>query len=525
MVVKSNIENTPFLKILPAVVVGILVGEVVDIGVWLVAGATLLTIIVAYLVRKNKIAGSLYTILAIALTAMTAREFDNHTPHIPHGRPLRIRAEVLDNPVTTSGGYLRCSVYADLWQEADGGEWQKGGDKLTIITPKPALGNQSREHSDNSTYHPQIGDLLTPGTTFVATLELGPIGGEGYEEYGRLMSRRGYSASSFVPASAEVIVIEPTRHPTLRVMGARWQLAAAKRLERLNLSGEAMATAKAMTIGMRSEIPNSLREEYSASGSSHLLAVSGLHVGIVALIINSVLYLLPLIRGGHRARNLIAIIAIWGYALLTGLSPATTRAAFMFSGAQLAYAASLKRSPMNILLATATIMLLINPDNLFDISFLLSFVAVLGIALLYGPLYRFGSSRIGLLNTIWGMIAIGIAASLATAPLIAHSFGRLPIIGTLIAPVVVVTAYLTILLTLIWIAIPWSGWAGVMSGAIEWVAGLQNSLVELSAAKWWGAIEVELPLWALLTIYSVALVAIVLYQKREKQAKREFTIS
>ncbi len=543
MAVETNIENTPFLKILPAVVTGIIVGEVVEVVVWVALVATLVAIVAAYLLRKRALWGSIYTLLALMLTALTATQLDNHKSHIPHGRQLRITAEVLDNPVTTSGGYLRYSIYADRWQEAEGGEWRRGGDKIVVITPpqvtkpitenSPSPDNQpptgNNQISQGSTRASSQGSLPTPptlgpGSRFVTTVELGPIGGEGFEGYAKLMSRRGYTASTFLPAEAEVLPIPPARIPTLRVIGARWQAAAAERLERLDIEPEAMATAKAMTIGMRSGISPSLRDEYSASGSSHLLAVSGLHVGIVALIINSLLYLLPLIRGGHQARNLIAIVAIWGYALLTGLSPATTRAAAMFSGAQIAYAASLKRSPMNILLATATIMLLLNPDNLFDISFLLSFAAVVGIALLYEPIYRIGASRIGALNLLWGMIAVGLAATLATAPLIAHTFGRLPIIGTLIAPAVVATAYLTILITLLWIAIPSGGWARMMGVAIEWVAGLQNRLVELSAIKWWASAEVELTAWGVVVIYIVALGAIIIYRKRRKPAKRKLYI-
>src|SRR5699024_10392366 len=102
--------------------------------------------------------------------------------------------------------------------------------------------------------------------------------------------------------------------------------------------------------------------DYGTTGASHLLAVSGLHVGIVAMLVNLLLWLLPAFRYGHVVKNAAAITVIGLYTLLTGLSPSAVRAALMFSGAQLALAASRRGNSANILLATASVMLLIRPD-------------------------------------------------------------------------------------------------------------------------------------------------------------------
>lgn len=134
-----------------------------------------------------------------------------------------------------------------------------------------------------------------------------------------------------------------------------------------------------MTAGDRRSLSPALRAAYSRSGTSHLLAVSGLHVGIVFLLANLLLWWLPLFRHGHILRNIAVILLIWLYAATTGFPPSVVRAALMFSVLQFALASSSEYVGMNTLAGVAFVMLLFHPDYLFDISFQLSFIAVAGI--------------------------------------------------------------------------------------------------------------------------------------------------
>ena len=243
------------------------------------------------------------------------------------------------------------------------------------------------------------------------------------------------------------------------------------------------------------------------------MAVSGLHIGIIALLINTLLLPLPLIRGGHRARNIIAIALIWLYTLLTGAAPSAVRSAVMFSGAQIAYSGSMSRNPINILCGTAAIMLLANPNNLFDLSFQLSFLAVMGIALFYNRLYRLGKSNIKITNTLWRLTAVAIAATIATAPITSHVFGQIPLAGAFISPYVVITAYVCVAISVIWIVLP----LGFIAEGIRWVittiAYLQDRIVEFSADKWWIAADVAIPLMPTITTYLFSFAGIILHQQ------------
>jgi competence protein ComEC len=269
-----------------------------------------------------------------------------------------------------------------------------------------------------------------------------------------------------------------------------------------------------MTTGDRVGITTELRRAYSHTGASHLLAVSGLHVGIIFLIINMLLYLLPLAPRGHIAKNIVAIVAIWLYAALTGLSPSATRAAFMFTGAQLALASSQARNSANIMSGTALVMLAVKPGLLFDISFQLSFIAVAAIMAWFSPLYRLVRSRFRLLNALWATLLIGLVASTATMPLVSHTFGVFSPAGIVLNPLVITTAHLVIGLSLLWILVP----APVLEPVFRWLVGgpawLQNRVVESVAGVPGAAVEWTMPLWLVFIFYTaIAILTVWFYSK------------
>jgi competence protein ComEC len=218
------------------------------------------------------------------------------------------------------------------------------------------------------------------------------------------------------------------------------------------------------------------------------------------------LYLLPLARRGHIAKNILAVVAIWFYAALTGLSPSATRAAFMFTGAQVALASSRTRSGTNIMCATAVVMLAVKPGLVFDISFQLSFVAVAGIMAWFPVLYRLVASRWRLLNALWGTLLVGAVASVATMPLVSYTFGVFSPVGIVLNPLVITTAYLTVGGSLLWIALPVGWLAGLFRWVVAGPAWLQNRVVELVAGVPGAAVEWTMPLWAVFAVYGAMII-------------------
>ncbi|MFQ7503233.1 MAG: ComEC/Rec2 family competence protein, partial [Alistipes finegoldii] len=148
---------------------------------------------------------------------------------------------------------------------------------------------------------------------------------------------------------------------------------------RLRIPGDAGAVCRAMVTGDRSGITQELRTVYSRSGLSHLLAVSGLHTGIVFALVNLMLWWLPLLHRGHLVRNLLATVCIWLFVAAAGFSPSAVRAAVMCTMLQFALASASEYVALNALAAAGFGMLLWNPAWLGDISFQLSFIAVAAI--------------------------------------------------------------------------------------------------------------------------------------------------
>lgn len=219
-----------------------------------------------------------------------------------------------------------------------------------------------------------------------------------------------------------------------------------------HLSSQEKAIISAMTLGDKNSINQDTRHAFSASGASHILAISGLHIGII-------FQLFLLLSGGKKRRRLfsipISIIAIWSYVFFIGLPSSAVRAASMISIYCFVLLTRRNSKPLGNLALTAIVMLTINPLNLFDISFQLSFAAVLSILLLYKPIYQILPIRLTRCLPIrwaWAMVAVSTAAQISTMPLICYYFGNIScysVLSSFVAiPAATIIIYVSMLLLL-----------------------------------------------------------------------------
>ena len=356
------------------------------------------------------------------------------------------------------------------------------------------------------------GDSLTKfkaGDRLLLTTPIRPFRAD-RKQYAQLMQHRGFIGSISINQNT-IYEYSPAERRTLHDR-------AVSRLQGAMAEGDARAVVLAMTTGERSEISSELRQNYSASGASHLLAVSGLHIGIAFMLINILLLPMVLLRYGNIARSILAVAMIWLYVWLCGMSPSAVRAAIMFSLLQFSLSSLREYTSVNILAGTAFVMLAFNSHLLFDISFQLSFIAVAGIILWAMPLYRVCATRFRLLNSIVGVMLVGIASTLATLPLVANTFSIVSLVGILINPVVILLANIVVLAGVVAIALPFT--AIIAEYAAEW----QNSVVEWAASLPYGHFIMTIPEWAMWLIYGVFLVITLLLwllPKREKTPKIE----
>lgn len=265
--------------------------------------------------------------------------------------------------------------------------------------------------------------------------------------------------------------------------------AASDRIRRLGLSADSEALALAMAVGDQTELTAERRAPYNRTGTAHVLAVSGLHVGMVFLYANALLCWLTLLHRGHLLRNIAAILFIWLFAVTAGLSPGTVRAAMMFSALQLALATTSNYTSANVLAAAAFCMLLWRPSYLFHLGFQLSFLSVAAILFWGLPIHRRLRTRWSLLNGASGMILVGLAASIATTPLVSHVFGTIPLAGIIANPPVILLTYGVVGISLIWTIIPWPPLGIVIRPLLETLLSLQDGLVSAVAASPHAAVE------------------------------------
>lgn len=264
--------------------------------------------------------------------------------------------------------------------------------------------------------------------------------------------------------------------------------------------------SQATLLGLRSTLPTELRGDLADTGTTHLIAISGLHVGIIVGIVSA--FSLALLGRQRRLMVfLIPLLVIWGYALLTGFAPPVLRAAIMGSLFLWAMYLGRQRSALPVLAAAAAVMVAVDPGVLYEVSFQLSFLAMAGLILL-APWFRAGGLTLvsrasppeGVLAELivlaTNAIAISLAAILATLPIIAFNFHQIPLVGlpaTLVIlpvlPLVLVTSLTVAFAGLFssalaqalgWLAWPWLTY---MAGAVELFAWIPPLSVDAGPAS------------------------------------------
>ncbi len=191
-------------------------------------------------------------------------------------------------------------------------------------------------------------------------------------------------------------------------------------------SAETRGLIGAMLLGDRAELSDSLYTSYRDTGVVHILAISGLHVVLIFGIIYYLLYPLRWLIGNNRTRILISLLIIWGFAFYVELVPSVFRASLMLS---IYYFSGLLHRPRNIyhsLSLAGCILLLLNPNHLFGVGFLLSFSAVFFIAWLYPAFDYMWKGKNRVLRRIYELCATTTAAQLGTMPLTVYSFHQFP---------------------------------------------------------------------------------------------------
>lgn len=300
-------------------------------------------------------------------------------------------------------------------------------------------------------------------------------------DYGDYLLRKGISGTGLVYAGNWYRAGKP-RWLTFSQRARVCQQKVVEVYRSWGLDEEVQAVIAALTIGDKSDLSTDLKNVYSAAGASHVLALSGLHVGILSGFLFLVFY--PLTywkRYGRMVRMLLVVTLLWGFAFISGLSSSVMRAVVMFSLYAFASCCSEERfSGIHSLALAAFLMLLYNPFFLFDLSFQLSFAAVASILAFYPLCTRGVVIQNRLFRYLFNLLCLSVSAQVGTLPFVLLYFGTFPTYFLLANLIVSPLAACILVLTLMALAlssVPWLG-SGVVV-LLDWSTSFLNGAMRM----------------------------------------------
>jgi competence protein ComEC len=414
------LRENPIVRLLIPFVVGILAYVSFNPGISVVFLVTLLIlgfIIIYSLTQRYSFYNQWITSLVIAcvmvlagMGAVALRDYLMNHRHFASGIERDslwlARIEDYGQEKARSVKYV-----AEIIAGQDGQQWRPYAGKLLIYLEK-----------DSASVLLQPGDKILFYATPLTIPGPALPGGFNYREY---LARRGIYYQLYLKNSAWKKV-SFSESFSLRQTAAQWRGKLLGVMKKYGLEGQEYAVASAMLLGYSSVLDSETRQIYSGSGAMHVLCVSGLHVGIIYMFVGVLLTPLLRLKKGKLLRSVICIVIIWFYAMLTGLSASVIRAATMFSFLSIGQMAGRRTGIYNTLAASAFFILLFNLYLLFEIGFQLSYLAVLGIVSIQPGLYHLLNIKNKILDKVWALLSVSIAAQLATGPMATFYFHQFP---------------------------------------------------------------------------------------------------
>lgn len=335
-------------------------------------------------------------------TGMVTRPID---PGLPEGDQVMIRGEVLEEPYPGKRNWV-VEMKLTMLVSSDKSYYTRTNLKVYMEMPVDSI-------------------LPAAGETwqlYGQLLSIRNSGNPGEPDYEAIMQRKNCWYRFFVHSGyPEILRVEDHPKNNIRASSIRKTIS-----DNWNGETEAVSLLKAVCLGDRSGLTDDMRQSYSAAGGMHLLAVSGLHVGLIWWVLqHSLAWMVRLLRK-ELYRALTIIVLLWFYAYITGFSSSVSRSVTMFTFFTMARMIDQRTHPVNGILVSAFVLLLINPGKLLDVGFQLSYAAIMGIVTLFPMLRSLLKVKNRFLKWIWEATMVSLAAQLSTAPLVVYYFHQLP---------------------------------------------------------------------------------------------------
>ena len=270
------------------------------------------------------------------------------------------------------------------------------------------------------------------------------------------------------------------------------------------LNTEASALCRALCLADKTELSQNVKKDFSRAGASHILAVSGMHVGIIFTAISSLLSLISKSRKFKLLSGIFSIIFLWFYAFICGLQPSIVRACTMFSVPIIGKLLKRDSSSFNSLLFTAFCMLVYDYTYLFNLGFQLSFLAVAGILLFQKRIFNIFQLKNKILIWIWSLTSVSIAAQITTLPLTIYYFHNIPVFSLFSNLIVVPLATLLIYFSGVLLIVQLSSLSTFISLIINKLSNALNSTIENFSHLGYATIEnINISIFHVILLYLI----------------------
>ena len=430
-------RETPFLRLTVPLCAGVIVAEFLPhcsaAAIVVFAAAMMaLALMTMRLLRTSYLSDNLFgaaIIIFLAAAGFLLRSGEQRRPGDLEAKRQEVTVRLSGYPVKSNSG---CSFRAKILYVAEGD---------TIKYPNGSLLLWFLSDTVPAGWKP--GDLLSLN---IKPAKVENNGNPCEFNYSRWLEGQGIRHMAFFRVS-DITGYSPGLRRSMRESSLIAARGMAEAFRKAGLQGEELGLIIALTIGDKELLDKERLTSFSRSGAMHIMAVSGLHVGMISIALSWLLFFL---RGRlKRVRVLIIIPALWGFAFITGMSPSVLRATIMFTFLQAGSLLNRPAAGMNNLLASAFILITVHPGVIFEAGFQLSYLAVGFIIAFYNSLYRLIRIKNRILDYLWQMTAVSLVAQAGTLALSVRLFNIFPLLFLLTNIVVIPISFVVVILAML----------------------------------------------------------------------------
>ncbi len=529
------------LQLLACLMAGIIIGFYADVSlevVYIVLASSLIFLVISFVSCRKRIrispifsVSTFVVFFSIGMATITFHNDLNKRHHYVNSLPQEgaVQAVLKITSILKPNNYYR--KYEAQVLKINGENTQG---KILVNVKKDSLEKQFR-----------IDDKLLIGSAFLEIEDPKNPYQFHYKNY--LKKRHVYR--QVIITNEEFIQLKNSKL-TLKGYADKFRVQANETLTKNGFDGDELAIVNALLLGQRQEISKGLIQDYSKAGAIHILAVSGLHVGIIMLMLSFLAKPLKRIKNGNSIQLIIIVSLLWVFAFIAGMSASVVRAVAMFTAISIGLAIQRKNSVYKNLIISMFFLLLFNPYYVFEVGFQLSYLAVFFIVWLQPIIYRLWKPKWKFLDYFWQLFTVSLAAQIGVLPLSLYYFHQFPglffVANLVIVPILGFVLGLGIVIIFLgWVNLAptlllsfYKGIITTMNSVISWIAAQKafvfqeisfslflvftSYLMVVFTFRWIQHKTMHNFKYALLTI--IFLQGTVLYQKYELRSIKEFTV-